>query len=348
MSYSILRVQKYTVGGVKGIEIHDRREKQGTSNSNPDIDWSRTHLNYTLVDTPEQSFHMLAKKRREELPHKKAYRKDAVVLAGVIVTSDKAFFDALPDNSRQEYFERSLAFIKARYGAGNIISAIVHLDEKTPHMHVNFVPVYQGRLCAKQLFTRKSLTELQTAFHEQVGEGFGLERGEVGSKTKHLDVARYKEQKALEHERESNLATQNARNEEKAYRDSINALKGQEEALEREIKALEETTAKQKAHIAKGDDRIKELVDAVKEKKGQIAELEKTIEQLEKDKENSKAAIANGIDKIQKLNADIKQAEARLGELTDIEQERLDAVAGEDYSYDPEDGYEIDDDDLSF
>lgn len=57
---------------------------------------------------------------------------------------------------------------------GNIISALVHVDETTHHMHLNLMPVLDGRLCSKRLFDKVALGELQTYIHEDVGKRWGL------------------------------------------------------------------------------------------------------------------------------------------------------------------------------
>ena len=193
MSYGICRVQKMTAPAVKGIEIHDLREKEGCSHTNKDIDWSRSALNYDLCPDQNRHFYGAVKRRIAELQLPRAVRKDAVVMAQVLVTSDRAFFDALSKEQTERFFRDSYAFLSARFGADNVVSSIVHLDEKTPHMHFNFVPVTaDGRLSAKQLFTPASLRELQDAFIEQVGSKYGLERGKLGSDAEHLDTLEYK------------------------------------------------------------------------------------------------------------------------------------------------------------
>lgn len=97
----------------------------------------------------------------------------------------------------------SYDFLAKRYGTENIISATVHLDKRTPHIHFNFVSVTtDGRLSAKDILTRKSLIEQQTSFFEQVDKKYGLYCGIQGSREKHLETVEYKRQKALERTRE--------------------------------------------------------------------------------------------------------------------------------------------------
>lgn len=79
-----------------------------------------------------------------------------------------------------------------------MISTVVHLDETTPHMHLNFIPINEGRLSSKSLFDRQKLAQLQTELHESIGRKWGLQRGKEGSQAKHLSTAEYKAKKIIE------------------------------------------------------------------------------------------------------------------------------------------------------
>lgn len=209
MSYSICRIAKIKATGVTGIQIHDRREKDGISHTNEDIDWTKTSENIDLLEQQER-FRTVVNNRIAELELKRAPRSDATVMCQCLVTSDKPFFDKMSREEQSEYFKKSFEFIKERYGEKNLVSATIHYDERTPHMHVNFVPVTSdGRLSAKDLFSPKSLRELQNDYNRFVREhGYDLERGQIDSKTKHLEVeeykieTRYEELKAKEQELE--------------------------------------------------------------------------------------------------------------------------------------------------
>lgn len=84
-------------------------------------------------------------------------------MCGLIVTSDKAFFDGLTPEETRRFFEESKAFLTEFVGAENVVSAMVHMDEKTPHMHFLHVPVTpDGRLNANKIYTRQSLRKLQS------------------------------------------------------------------------------------------------------------------------------------------------------------------------------------------
>ena len=116
-----------------------------------------------------------------------------------VVGSDKTFFDKLSKMQRYIFFENCAKFFAERYGEKNIISAVVHLDETTPHMHLNLMPITSnGRLCSKQLFDKPQLQKLQTDFYEEVGKKYGLHRGKEGSQRKHLSTAEFKAKKIIE------------------------------------------------------------------------------------------------------------------------------------------------------
>lgn len=190
MSYAIIRIQKFKRGAVKGIELHDQRAKD-VSHTNPDIDRTKSGQNYTL--TGSHADYLREVDERLGKLSGKAVRKDAVVMCQALITSDAAFFQTLSQEQQRDFFSRSLDFIRRRYGEENVLSATIHMDERTPHMHVNFTPIRDGKLSAFSIFTRQELAKLQTDFSTQVGQRFGLQRGESRAlKRKHLDVADYK------------------------------------------------------------------------------------------------------------------------------------------------------------
>ena len=254
MSYGIIRVQKMTVGSVRGIQIHDEREKEH-SNTNPDIDYSKTYLNYSLRsrDNESMSYYNTVKTRIQELNLPKAVRKDAIVMCQCLVTSDRGFFEELQgkmdaarsDSSEErkdyarQYFERAFEFIKNKYGVKNIVSATVHMDEATPHMHVNFVPVTSdGRLCAKDLFKKQDLFRLHDEFYEQVGKLWGLQRGETREeKRHHLTTEQYKLEVTQKQMKEQ-ITTLEGKIAELTGRE--NELQRRKDALQGEINAYSE------------------------------------------------------------------------------------------------------------
>ncbi|MED1599303.1 MobV family relaxase [Bacillus pseudomycoides] len=195
MSFAICRMQKFKMRDVKGIQIHNQREKE--SHTNPDIEKEQSHLNYDLHNDQYIDYLRTVKEKIEQnVETNRAIRKDAVVMCEFVVTSDRGFFECLSEEnpgSQKEFFEEAYSFLKDRYGEQNIVHAAVHLDEKTPHMHVGMVPITEEKkLSAKQIFNRKELVSLQDDFHaHMVEKGFDLERG-VSSDKKHIETARFK------------------------------------------------------------------------------------------------------------------------------------------------------------
>lgn len=116
--------------------------------------------------------------------------KDGTVMIQAMTTSDKIFFDDMSKEKQLEFFKKNYEFIKDRYGEENLVYATIHFDEKTPYMHVNFVPVTEdGRLSAKDLFGPKDLRNLQDDFNRHCREnGYDLKRGDLNSKAKHVEI----------------------------------------------------------------------------------------------------------------------------------------------------------------
>ena len=194
MSYCIMRLEKRKANNITGMQIHNDRATE--NHANEDIKKELSHLNYDLIECPSYK-----KKINEELEKRykvnKSLRKDANLCVEVIFTSDKEFFDKLTPEQERLYFEKSLEFLKEFAGEKNIISATVHKDETTPHLHAVFMPLTDdGRLNYKDFInTKYDLINLQDKYHEKMREYFPeLERGKSSKETKkkHLSVEDFK------------------------------------------------------------------------------------------------------------------------------------------------------------
>lgn len=192
MSFLICRMEKFQKCDVKGIQFHDQRERD--SKTNPDIDKEQSHLNYDLHNTAKIDFNKTVNKRIDELNVTKKPRKDAVVMNEFVITSDKGFFDKLPEFKQKEFFQESYEFMSERYGKENVIHSTVHIDETTPHMHFAIVPVTEdGRLCSKDIFNRQELRDIQTDFAKHLQDkGFDIKRGQENSSAQHIEIQRLK------------------------------------------------------------------------------------------------------------------------------------------------------------
>lgn len=184
-------VQKFSASASGHMSAHfERREtevtiinesgqpetiKEYVKFGNQDIDLSRTHQNYNLGPKRDISQVEFIRQRTSEVRTLK--RADVKVMCSWVVTlpefrSQNTSIHVTPDREKVEklFFERSYAFLEARYGRENVISAYVHKDENKPHMHFAFIPVTADKkrgdlkVSAKEVLTR---TELQS-FHAEL------------------------------------------------------------------------------------------------------------------------------------------------------------------------------------
>ena len=180
--YAILRFAKYKGPEIGHIESHNERTKEKYA-SNPDVDTSRSHLNFHLV-TPRRKYRTEAEKQIAEAGCRT--RSDSVRVVEALVTASPEFFKGKKKSEVKAYFQEALAFIEKYQAKDTIISAVVHMDEKTPHMHLCFVPLTEdGRLSAKEIVgNKKKLTQWQDRFWEHMVKKYpDLERGESASET---------------------------------------------------------------------------------------------------------------------------------------------------------------------
>ena len=156
-------VQKFTMNQTGQMFGHyDRTAKNGKEH----IDWSRTHLNYNLApDTQSKQIDILHRRLSEV---KVQQRADVNVFCAWVVTMPKS----LPAEKEPEFFKETYKFLENRYGKDNVISAYVHKDEATPHLHFVFVPVVQDKkkdrlkVSAKECVNRLDLQR----FHGELQE----------------------------------------------------------------------------------------------------------------------------------------------------------------------------------
>ncbi len=192
-NYGIIRIEKRKIGSVGRICNHHERLKEQYK-SNPDIDSERTHLNYHLIE-PDKKYRELVLARIQQAGAK--LRKDSVVMQDGLVTASPEWIKAKSDAEQAEYFNYAFEFVKERYGTENIISAVVHLDEATPHMHFVFVPITKdNRLSSKDIMGGpKGMVKLQDDFHAYISKKYpDLERGvpKVVSHRKHIPAYMFK------------------------------------------------------------------------------------------------------------------------------------------------------------
>ncbi|EDM5333916.1 hypothetical protein CTB25_23130 [Salmonella enterica subsp. enterica serovar Muenster] len=183
MPFAILRAEKLkTPGNIAGSLAHTFRTRD-----TPNADASRTPANEVLAGgaAPDEVKQAIAKR----LPEKR--RSDAVLAVEYFIGASPEAFSGGQDGSA--YFRDALDWLKARHGAENVVSAVIHRDETSPHMTAMVVPLDEaGKLNAKKfLGGRATLSAMQTDFAEKVGRRHGLERGLEGSKATHKTIREF-------------------------------------------------------------------------------------------------------------------------------------------------------------
>lgn len=204
MSYAIIRNEKLTKAQAMGAYKHNERKTKNHSNKN--IDSSKTELNYYLKKN-ELSYIKEFDRIKEKYDLKGQIRSNSNIMCEMVFTSNQKFFDKIGYEESKRYFEESYKFIceYKNLGEQNIISAVVHIDEDTPHMHLLFIPVIhttdkQGnkidKVCCRDFWKGKnSYKDLQNSYFKHISKkGFKLERGELVEVTnrEHYSVQEYK------------------------------------------------------------------------------------------------------------------------------------------------------------
>lgn len=240
-------------------------------------------------------------------------RSNSVLALDTIYTASPAFFQGKTNQQNDDFFKDCLQFHQEHFG--HIISAVIHYDETTPHLHVVSVPLTKdGRLSARDVIGNKAkMSKTQDAFFEQVGRGYGLERGvqmDGQEKKQHIsaqehelreikqEIAREKEHlEAIEHSEET------ARTRAQEYRRTAAKLQKEVEQLQEERQAQHKS--------------LLQLTEAANNKQKEVKHLNYTLQEKR--------------DEFETITADIKQVSEDLeeisGYLSRAEQNRAQEIA---------------------
>ena len=204
MSYAIIRNTKYKRENLKGIFRHNERRNKNYSNDN--IDKEKSYLNYS-IKSPQYSYEKEFDRIKEKYNLKGQIKKVSNIACEYIITSDHDFFERIGEEETKRFFETAYKFVSEYKNLGEqyIMSAKVHMDEQTPHMHLVFLPVVHttdkkgnsiDKLACSEFWKAKdSYRQLQDAFYKYMVEnGFNLQRGLPKEETgrEHYSVEEYK------------------------------------------------------------------------------------------------------------------------------------------------------------
>lgn len=276
-------IAKYKASAVGKLCAHYNRW-QGIDNPNvsrENIDKSRTHLNYTLGVYEKDGKRFIGKVRgsaswatvkgridavnaRAKAEGKRATRKDAVVMADMVVTLPPN----VPPEDAYKFFWNSYQYIADRVGRGNLMGGYVHMDETTPHMHVPFTPILDGRFNYKKMCDRK----FYQTFHKGLGDRLEQKMG-------------YRPEVELSEEtRAQRIYTSRTKDIDKV-RGAVDraVVRPAEDEAARIVAAAREEAA---ALLNDAEARKAELVTEIADKEGDLAELDSQLEDVKLDIED--------------------------------------------------------------
>lgn len=300
-------IAKYKASAVGKLCAHYNRW-QGIDNPNvsrENIDKSRTHLNYTLGVYEKDGKRFIGKVRgsaswatvkgridavnaRAKAEGKRATRKDAVVMADMVVTLPPN----VPPEDAYKFFWNSYQYIADRVGRGNLMGGYVHMDETTPHMHVPFTPILDGRFNYKKMCDRK----FYQTFHKGLGDRLEQKMG-------------YRPEVELSEEtRAQRVYTSRTKDIDKV-RGAVDraVVQPAEDEAARIVAAAREEAA---ALLNDAEARKAELVTEIADKEGDLAELDSQLEDVKLDIEDEQ-------DRLECLRQEVEEMEAATPSLSE-------------------------------
>jgi plasmid recombination enzyme len=309
-------MEKMKSDNLVGIGNHNQR--RFSNHSNKDIDVSKSHLNYDILDKVKSYKTDIEEYINANKSSKRAVRKDAVLVCEWIITSDSDFFESMSPADTREYFQTAIDFFAERYGSKNLMYAQVHLDERTPHMHLGIVPFDKdNKLTAKTMFDREALQDIQNELPLYMNErGFKVERGRAGSEAKHLTVQEYKDvQKEIKKQSEvldgvkKELESVKNVTRTKDFLDELDS-KSKKTLLGNDVKISQKDYQELKEQLLGADKSLLEM-DKLKQHN---QKLSRSIYDLRDELDDSKAYADRLYDKNDSLKEQIKHLDSSLGD----------------------------------
>ncbi len=210
MGYAVLHMEK-TSGTDAAMSAHIERTIKPKN-----ADESRTHLNRELIRFPNG-----VENRTQAIQHRldtagltRKIGNNQVKAIRVLLTGTHEDMECITNEGRLDgWCSDNLKYLADTFGRENIVSAVLHMDEQTPHIHATLVPIVKGerkrkkkeeqvkkryrkkptdtaRLCADDIMTRAKLKSYQDTY-AQAMSGYGLQRGIDGSEAKHISTRKY-------------------------------------------------------------------------------------------------------------------------------------------------------------
>lgn len=268
MSFTIIRNIKHKSNTLNLAFRHN--ERRNTNYSNKDIDKSKGKQNYS-IKACNVPYSKIVNQLRNEYHLKGQIKTTSNIACEYIITSSKEFFEEIGEAETKRYFETAYKFV-ANYknlGEQYIISAKVHMDETTPHMHTVFLPVVHTKdkngnpieklSCSDFWKGKNSYKNLQDNFHSyMVRSGFDLERGK-NHENEHIPIEKLK---VITNHEVQKYKLNSQKNEQELDTNNINELRNDYRRVIRKFNTL----AQQYTRIKVINDSTLEEIERVKKK----------------------------------------------------------------------------------
>lgn len=232
-------------------------------------------------------------------------RANSVLALDTLYTASPEFFQGKTNEENDKFFRDCLKFHESHFG--HIISAVIHYDETTPHLHIISVPLTKdGRLSARDVIGNKSkMSKTQDSLFEQVGRGYGLERGihmDGQEKKQHISAQEHelreiKQQIAKEQEKFEAIehSEETARTRARNYRQTA-------AELQKQVEVLQEERSKQHKSLLL-------LTEAANNKQKEVKHLNYTLQEKRSEFETITADIKQVSEDLEEISGYLSRAE---------------------------------------
>lgn len=222
-------------------------------------------------------------------------RSNSVLALDTIYTASPQFFQERTNAENDKFFQDCLKFHESHFG--HIISAVVHYDETTPHLHVISVPLTKdGRLSARDVIGNKAkMTKTQDQFFEQVGRGYGLERGvhmDGQEKKQHISAQEHTLREIRQQIAKGQETLEAIEHSEKTARTRAQKARQTAAELQKQIEVLQKERSEQHKSLLllteaanNKQKEVKRLDYTLQEKRGEFETITADIKQVSKDLE---------------------------------------------------------------
>ena len=301
-----LHFKKYKAnsGEINGLQRHNERQPGGR-HGNKNIDDARTKDNIFLIEDNRK----LNKRIEDTIVENrdgglKGVRKNAVrMVEGTVQLSGKALDQ--PEERQIELLKNSFEYLQDTFGKENFVSAVIHLDETTPHLHFDFVPIEDGRLTAKTIISPNRLRKYQADFLKHLQDNYSDLNFQRGTG----------EYNGLSFEAFKRLKDEEAR-VNKELDDREDALDDREDKLDEEVKALYQDKEKE----------LKDKEEKLKQGKSDLDEKVKALYQDQQKLKQDKSDLADREDNVKKREDKVKKREGKVKKREDKVKDREDSA----------------------